>query len=70
MRASNQRQIELEFVRREPLVVPKRSLTGSASEHVDTRETNEEQGETPFMTLRPPSNQLVVGQFYCQVIVG
>lgn len=37
MRASNQRRIELQFVRREPLVVPKRSLTGSASERVDTR---------------------------------
>ena len=37
MRAANQRQVELEFVRREPLVVPKRSLSGSASERIDTR---------------------------------
>jgi hypothetical protein len=30
-------KVELEFVRFEPLVVPKKSLTGDATERVDTR---------------------------------
>ena len=30
-------QVPIEYVRTEPLVIPKRSLTGSVSERVDTR---------------------------------
>jgi hypothetical protein len=37
LRAASRRQIPLTFVRLEPLVVPKRSLTGDNTERVDTR---------------------------------
>lgn len=37
LRGDTQRPIQLEFVRIEPFVTPKRNLTGSSSERVDTR---------------------------------
>jgi RND family efflux transporter MFP subunit len=37
LRGDTQRPISLEFVRIEPFVTPKRNLTGSSSERVDTR---------------------------------
>jgi HlyD family secretion protein len=36
-RGASGRQVKASFVRAEPLVVPKRSLTNSASERVDVR---------------------------------
>lgn len=37
LRGNSAKRTEIEFVRIEPLVVPKRSLTGASSERVDTR---------------------------------
>jgi hypothetical protein len=37
VRGNPELKVELEFVRFEPLVVPKKSLTGDATERVDTR---------------------------------
>jgi hypothetical protein len=37
VRGNPELNVDLEFVRFEPLVVPKKSLTGDATERVDTR---------------------------------
>ena len=36
-RGANKREVSLKFVRVEPYVVPKKALTGSGTERVDTR---------------------------------
>jgi hypothetical protein len=37
VRGNPEQRVKLNFVRFEPLVIPKRNLTGEASERVDTR---------------------------------
>jgi multidrug efflux pump subunit AcrA (membrane-fusion protein) len=50
------RKYELEFVRYEPLVIPKRSLTGDSTERVDTRILQ------AVYKVRSPDTTLFVGQ--------
>jgi hypothetical protein len=37
LKGSTQNALPIRFVRTEPFVIPKKSLTGDSSEHVDTR---------------------------------
>jgi multidrug resistance efflux pump len=50
------RRFELEFVRYEPLVIPKRSLTGDSTERVDTRILQ------AIYRVKAPDSTLFVGQ--------
>lgn len=50
------RKFELEFVRYEPLVIPKRSLTGDSTERVDTRILQ------AIYRIKSPDTTLFVGQ--------
>jgi multidrug resistance efflux pump len=50
------RKFELEFVRYEPLVIPKRSLTGDSTERVDTRILQ------AIYRVKSPDSTLFVGQ--------
>jgi multidrug efflux pump subunit AcrA (membrane-fusion protein) len=50
------RRFELEFVRYEPLVIPKRSLTGDSTERVDTRILQ------AIYRVKAPDSKLFVGQ--------
>lgn len=57
IRGESERKIPLEFVRIEPLVVPKRSLTGMAAERVDTRVL-----QVIFKFKNPEERPIYVGQ--------
>lgn len=56
LKGSNEKRMPLEFVRVEPFVVPKRSLTGDSAERVDTRVLQ------LIYELTPPEFQVYVGQ--------
>lgn len=55
-RGANKRQFELAFVRVEPSVVPKKSLTGAGTERVDTRVLQ------VIYAIKNPDDKLFVGQ--------
>ncbi len=55
-RGDAERRFELEFVRYEPLVIPKRSLTGDSTERVDTRILQ------AIYRVKSPDSTLFVGQ--------
>lgn len=56
LKGDNQRPMPLRFVRIEPYVVPKRSLTGDSSERVDTRVLQ------IIFEMTPPAFPIYVGQ--------
>ena len=56
VRGHPKERLTLEFVRMEPLVIPKRSLTGDAGERVDTRVLQ------AIYRIKPPHNGIFPGQ--------
>jgi hypothetical protein len=57
IKGNSERAIELTFVRIEPYVIPKVSLTGSSTERVDTRVL-----QVIYSLKRPIDQPLYVGQ--------
>jgi HlyD family secretion protein len=55
-RGDAERKYELQFVRYEPLVIPKKSLTGDSTERVDTRVLQ------AIFRLKNPDDRLFIGQ--------
>ena len=56
LRGSSGHEVRLQYVRTEPLVVPKRNLTGTVSERVDTRVMQ------VIYSVSPQSLHAIVGQ--------
>lgn len=57
LKGDTQNAIAMEFVRIEPFVTPKRNLTGSSSERVDTRVL-----QVIYKVTREPTRRIYVGQ--------